>query len=131
MRSIRDGEEVREEEIVHLLTDGSRFKVRCDSSPIYDDEGRIAAGVLVMHDVTEQKRAGEELRRRAHLLDLSQDAVIVRQAEDRISFWNCGATAGWVDLAPKALASAHQERKKHERVVGGNQRASGRKMRGC
>src|SRR5215213_993403 len=53
MRSIRDGDEVREEEIVHLLTDGSRFKVRCDSSPIYDDEGRIAAGVLVMHNVTE------------------------------------------------------------------------------
>src|SRR5829696_2301161 len=65
MRSIRDGDEVRDEAIVHLLADGSRFTVRCDSSPIYDEEGRIAAGVLVMHDVTEQQRAGEE-RKEAH-----------------------------------------------------------------
>jgi len=71
MRSIRDGDEVREEEIVHLLTDGSRFKVRCDSSPIYDDEGRIAAGVLVMHNVTERKRAEQEIETRTH-----QQAVV-------------------------------------------------------
>jgi hypothetical protein len=33
MRSIRDGEEVSDEEIVHLLADGSRFTLRRDSSP--------------------------------------------------------------------------------------------------
>src|ERR687893_2095107 len=65
MRSIRNSEEVRDEAIVHLLADGSRFTVRCDSSPIYDEEGHIAAGVLVMHDVTEQQRAEEE-RKEAH-----------------------------------------------------------------
>ena len=59
MRSIRSGEEVRDEKIVHLSADGRWYTVRCDSSPIYDDEGRIVAGVLVMHDITEQKRAEE------------------------------------------------------------------------
>jgi hypothetical protein len=49
MRSIRDGEEVRGEEIIHLLADGSRHWSRYDSSPIYDDEegrlGRRGLGV--------------------------------------------------------------------------------------
>ena len=65
MRSIRNSEEVRDEAVVHLLADGSRFTVRCNSSPIYDEEGRIVAGVLVMHNITEQRRAEEE-RKEAH-----------------------------------------------------------------
>lgn len=45
MPSIRDGEEVIDEEIVHLPAEGSRYTIRCDSSPIYDDEeGRVVAG---------------------------------------------------------------------------------------
>src|SRR5215217_5076697 len=54
-RSIRDGEEVRGEEIVHRLADGTRQWSRYDSFPIYDDEVRIVAGVLIAHDVTDEK----------------------------------------------------------------------------
>src|SRR5215216_554043 len=60
MRSIRDGEEVRDEELVYPLADGTGLLLRCDSSPIYDDQGRIVAGVLVAHDITGRKRAEEE-----------------------------------------------------------------------
>src|SRR3712207_1193294 len=61
-RSIRSGEEVRDEEIIHLLGDGTQLWARYDSYPIYDEEGRIVAGVLVSRDITEQKRAEQELR---------------------------------------------------------------------
>ena len=44
IRSIRDGEEVRAEELLYPLADGSQLWSRCDSSPIYDDEGRIVVG---------------------------------------------------------------------------------------
>jgi PAS domain-containing protein len=47
MRSIRFGEEVRDEEFVYPLADGTELLVRCDSSPVYDDEGRIIARVLI------------------------------------------------------------------------------------
>jgi PAS domain S-box-containing protein len=63
-RSIASGERVRGEEIIHLLADGTRVWARYDSSPIYDEEGRIVMGVLVAQDITEQKRAEEELRER-------------------------------------------------------------------
>jgi hypothetical protein len=56
VRSITSGETVVDEEYVNVLADGSRMIVRSNSSPIYDDDGRIVAGVLVMTDVTEQKR---------------------------------------------------------------------------
>jgi len=60
-RSIASGERVRGEEIIHLLADGTQVWARYDSSPIYDEEGRIVIGVLVAQDITEQKRAEEEL----------------------------------------------------------------------
>ena len=34
IRSIREGQEVRDEEIVHLPAEGNQFTLRCDSSPI-------------------------------------------------------------------------------------------------
>jgi PAS domain S-box-containing protein len=62
MRSITDGEEVRDEEFVYPLADGSELFIRCNSSPLYDDEGRIVAGIVVAYDITEQKRAEAELK---------------------------------------------------------------------
>jgi PAS domain S-box-containing protein len=64
MRSIRDGEEVRDWEYFYTLADGSHLWLRANSSPIYDEEGRIVAGVLVTHDITEPKMAEEKLRER-------------------------------------------------------------------
>src|SRR5215216_1692157 len=61
-RSIRSGEEVRDEEIIHLLGDGTQLWARYDSYPIYDEEGRIVAGVLVMRDITDRERAEEALQ---------------------------------------------------------------------
>jgi CheY-like chemotaxis protein len=50
-RSIRDGEEVRGEEIVHLLGDGTKLWSRYDSFPIYDDEeeGRWVGELNLRH----------------------------------------------------------------------------------
>ena len=73
-RSITSGEEVRGEEIIHLPAEGSQLWSRYDSSPIYDDQGRIVAGVIVVHDVTERKRAEEQLAYHAQLLENMHDA---------------------------------------------------------
>jgi len=64
MRSITSGEEVRDWEYLYTLADGSHLWFRANSSPIYDEEGRIVAGVLVTHDITEQKQAEQKLRER-------------------------------------------------------------------
>ncbi len=38
------------------------------------------------------KNAAEDFEEKARLLDLTNDAILVRDAEDRITFWNQGAT---------------------------------------
>ncbi len=43
-------------------------------------------------DLSERKRHEQQLAEQARLLDLSTDAIIVRDKNDRVSYWNKGAT---------------------------------------
>jgi PAS domain S-box-containing protein len=97
VRSITSGENVVDEEYFNVLPDGSRMIIRSSSSPIYDDDGRIIAGVLVMTDVTERKRQEERLTYLAGLLDNTEDAIVALDAGWFVTVWNKGAERmyGW------------------------------------
>ncbi len=92
IRSITSGEEVRDEEIVYLLPDGRRSTVRYDSSPIYDEEGRVVAGVVVGYDITEQKRSEEALqesnRQIENILERITDEFYAFDREWRFTYIN-------------------------------------------
>jgi PAS domain S-box-containing protein len=92
MRSIRDGEEVRDEDVIQVMADGTRLTIRCNSSPIYDEEGRIVAGVAVVHDITEQKRSEEALRESQrqieNMLESITDAFVALDREWRYTYIN-------------------------------------------
>jgi PAS domain S-box-containing protein len=59
------------------------------------DGRRFVVGMAL--DITERKRTEMALAEKARLLDLSNDAIIVRDIHDRIVYWNHGATElyGW------------------------------------
>jgi PAS domain S-box-containing protein len=61
---------------------------------VINNQDRI---LTVVRDISERKRVEEELRRQAELLDLAHDAILVRDLDNRIVFWNSGAeeTYGW------------------------------------
>jgi PAS domain S-box-containing protein len=48
--------------------------------------------LALYRDITERKQAEERMHEQARLLDLDPDAIIVRDMDDRIQFWNEGAT---------------------------------------
>lgn len=75
---------------------GSEFPVEISLSPLETASGLLAMGAI--RDVTERKRAEEELNRhavilreQAQLIDLAHDSIIVRDLESRIVLWNRGA----------------------------------------
>ncbi len=59
--------------------------------------GEPQFAISMVEDITERKRAEEELRGQAELLELAHDAILVRDSNNRIVFWNRGATEtyGW------------------------------------
>ncbi|WP_019139760.1 sensor domain-containing protein [Noviherbaspirillum massiliense] len=72
---------------------------RTNARPLRDNEGGLIGAVLVLHDITELKdrqeaavRQSRVLKEQASLLDLTHDAILVRQVEDSvITYWNRGA----------------------------------------
>jgi PAS domain S-box-containing protein len=56
-----------------------------------DQQGTPQRLTGVSIDITERKVAEQELTKKARLLDLSTDAILVRDSADRITFWSQGA----------------------------------------
>jgi PAS domain S-box-containing protein len=59
--------------------------------------GRKDCLLAVVRDITRRKRAEEKLREQATLLDHARDAILVRDLQDRVVFWNRSAETlyGW------------------------------------
>ncbi len=116
------GEEVRDFEFTIVYPEGTQRHIVGNATPLRDERGNPRGSVSAFIDITERKaneaallqargdlearvrdrtaelsRTVEALRRQADLLDLADDAIIVRDAKDRIAFWNHGAykTYGW------------------------------------
>jgi PAS domain S-box-containing protein len=86
-RLVADGEPY-DLELGLVRADGERIWVRTIGRPVIED-GRVVRVGGQIADITERKRAEQELQLRAELLDLAHDAVIVRDpVESRVAFWN-------------------------------------------
>jgi PAS domain S-box-containing protein len=59
-------------------------------------------------DLSERKRHEQQLAEQARLLDLSNDAIIVRDANERITYWNKGATKIYGYTRQEALGTVVQ-----------------------
>ncbi|MEP6686106.1 MAG: PAS domain S-box protein, partial [Verrucomicrobiota bacterium] len=80
-----------------LMPDGRIKFVEERWEDIRDEQGKPVRSIGTCQDITERKRAEEQMRKQASLIDLAHDAIIVRDLDDHIIFWNQGAERlyGW------------------------------------
>lgn len=80
-----------------LRKDGSLAQVSLSISPIRDRLGKLIGAAAIGRDITERMRREQKIAEQARLLGLAHDAICVRDAKDRIIFWNRGAEElyGW------------------------------------
>jgi PAS domain S-box-containing protein len=78
-------------ETLRVAKDGRQIPVSVSVSPIKDKEGRVIGASTLVHDISERKRWENQLEEQARLLDLSCDAIVVRDAVETIIYWNKGA----------------------------------------
>jgi len=91
LRKVRAGESLDNYETVRRRKDGKLIDVSLTISPIKGPAGEILGVSKIARDITDQKQALRRLAEQARLLDLSNEAILVRDNRDQITYWNHGA----------------------------------------
>jgi PAS domain S-box-containing protein len=93
LERLKHGERIDHFETLRQSKDGRLLALSLTISPVKDDAGRVVGASKVARDITGRKETERALAERARLLDLSSDAIMVRDGADRIAYWNQSACA--------------------------------------
>jgi PAS domain S-box-containing protein len=84
-------------EAKHFLTDGSHIIVDFSLSPIFDETGKVVMLIPEGRDISDRKAVEQKSQEQAALLEIATDAIMVRDLNSHVQFWNRGAETiyGW------------------------------------
>jgi PAS domain S-box-containing protein len=84
-------------ELQHTTREGKQLIVESRWTLIRDASDTPKSILVINTDITERKRAEQKIQEQAALLDKARDAILVSDLDQRIVYWNEGATRlyGW------------------------------------
>ena len=100
---------VHDAEVLIERPDGSHVTVLVNIRPLKNDRGEVTGAINSFYDITDHKHTEEQLAEQARLLDLTNDAILVRDAQDRITYWNDGAREMYGYSREEALGKVTHE----------------------
>lgn len=88
---------VRDLELQTLRSDGTILPVSLSATALADSTGKYLMSRYVVIDISDRLQAEAKIREQAALLDITTDAIFVRDLAHRIVYWNKGAERlyGW------------------------------------
>ena len=88
---LRRGERIDHFETIRRRKDGSLVEISLAISPLRDSSGEVVGASKVARDIGGRLRIERALAEQARLLNLTNDAVVIRDTSNRIRYWNRGA----------------------------------------
>jgi PAS domain S-box-containing protein len=90
--ALKEGRPVRGVEAIAERPDGSRVRFLPFPTPLRDETGKLVGAINLLMDVSEQHEASLQSARLASIFASSDDAIISKTLDGRITSWNAGAT---------------------------------------
>jgi PAS domain S-box-containing protein len=90
--TLKEGRPVRGIEAIAERPDGTRVNFLPYPTPLRDASGRLIGAINLLMDITERHHAEIDLARLAAIVTSSDDAIVSKSLDGRISTWNAGAT---------------------------------------
>lgn len=119
---VRNGESVYRFETIRVTKDGARLEVELSVFPLRDDDGTILGTTAIVRNITEQKRADEQLRQLSQRLLRVQDEErrrIARELHDSTAqlLAALSINLGRICESPRPLSSRVREQLLAEAIV--------------
>jgi PAS domain S-box-containing protein len=92
-RNIFEGRSMKTVETVRLRKDGTQINVALSASPLLDTRGKVIAAIGIYEDITERRKAEEDVRFLASIIQNLPDAVCAIDPAGNTIVWNKGAEA--------------------------------------
>jgi PAS domain S-box-containing protein len=89
--ALRQQRPIRGKEAVAERPDGTRIHFIPYPTPLFDPTGRLTGAVNMLVDISERRRAEQDNRRLAAIVDASEDGIISKDLSGIITSWNPGA----------------------------------------
>jgi PAS domain S-box-containing protein len=95
--TLKEGHPVRDVEAIAERPDGTRVPFLPYPTPLRDATGQLVGAINLLMDLTERRRAEVESAQLAAIVASSDDAIISKTLEGRVTSWNEGASRifGW------------------------------------